>query len=865
MKTKKLCVLIMAATLITTGVLTPSTKVKGYDISESAKEIVSKMTIEERLGQMIMPDFRKWKVKDGKEEDLTELNNEVADIIDKYDLGGAILFAENVKGAAQTTKLVHDMQQVAINDKDGNIPLFITLDQEGGIVTRLGEGTNLPGNMAIGATRNSKAAYDTGYVIGRELTALGVNVNFGPVLDTNNNPENPVIGVRSISSNPDLVGQLGSQMAMGMQDQGLAATAKHFPGHGDTATDSHYGLPVVDKSLAELKETEFKPFKVAIDNGIDMIMTAHIQFPQIEKDTVISKLDGKEIGIPATLSDDLIDGTLRKELGYDGIVITDAMNMKAIADNFGEVEAVKLSIKAGIDILLMPTILRSNADLPKLDAIYDSVLEAIESGEISEDQINDSAERIVELKIKRGIIDIKEEDKTLDQKLESAKNIVGSKEHRELERSMSEEAITVVKNEDNILPLNPKEGEKVLLISPAADQLQSMKFGINRLISEGTMKKVNVDTHSYNGIGKITEELKAKMNEANYIIVNSLASNASHLKPNSWNNMLPKEVIKYAEEINKPAVLVSLRNPYDVAAQTEAKAQVIAYGFKGMDPTEGDTLVPTKSSGPNIPAAIGVIFGGVNPKGTLPVDIPALTESGEMDLSNKYYSYGYGLTDLTNMGTTSLNVDPEVSISNDVKINIVLKDIDALESTKYSAKVNFDREVFDFVLAESEDVNIVQNVENGILTLNLESKDRNAITGESKIVVTLKAKAKSEESSISITDVKVIDKLDREFTATEDLKTIKVSEIIPQKVGNLEGKVAKNEVLLTWDTPSSKLGITGYIIYKDGKEVAEVPVGTTAYTATSLKSNTIYGFKVCSNYSNGEVSKPVSINVRTKK
>lgn len=777
MRTKKLCALIMAATVATTSVINPGTKVQGYDISESAKKIVSEMTIEERLGQMIMPDFRKWKVEGGTEQDLTELNSEVANIIDEYDLGGAILFAENVKGAAQTTKLVHDMQQVAINDEDGNLPLFITLDQEGGIVTRLGEGTNLPGNMAIGATRNPKAAYDTGYIIGRELNALGVNVNFGPVMDTNNNPENPVIGVRSISSNPDLVGELGSQMAIGMQDQGLAATAKHFPGHGDTATDTHYGLPVVDKSLAELKEIELKPFKIAIDNGIDMIMTAHIQFPQIEKDTVISKLDGKEIGIPATLSDDVIDGVLRDELGYDGIVITDAMNMKAISDNFGEVEAVKLAIKAGIDILLMPTILRSNADIPKLDDIYDSVLEAIESGEISEEQINDSAERIVELKIKRGIIDIEEEDKTLDQKLENAKNIVGSKEHRELERKMAEEAITVVKNEENILPLNPKDGEKVLLISPAADQLQSMKFGINRLVSEGSMKKVNIDTYAYNGNGEMTEELKAKMEEANYIIVNSLASNASHLKPTSWNNMLPKQVIEYSKEINKPAVLVSLRNPYDVAGQTEAKAQVIAYGFKGMDPTEGDTLIPTKSSGPNIPAAMGVIFGGVNPKGTLPVDIPELTENGEMNLASKYYSYGHGLTDLTNMGITYLSIDPEINYLNELKVNIGLKDIDILESTKYSLKVNFDNEIFDFVSAESEGMSIVENVEGGVLTLALESKDGKAIVGETRLAITLKAKAVSEASNISVTDVKVIDKFDREFTSTEASESIKISKI----------------------------------------------------------------------------------------
>ncbi len=178
---------------------------------------------------MIMPDFRIWQEEGAKEpSDLTEINSEVAEVIDKYDLGGVILFAENVKEISQTTTLIHDLQEVAINDEDGNLPLLITLDQEGGIVTRLGEGTNLFGNMALGATRSEKSSYDACYVIGKELNALGVNVDFAPVLDTNNNPENPVIGVRSISSNPELVGKLGKNIAKGIQDQGVACYCKTF-------------------------------------------------------------------------------------------------------------------------------------------------------------------------------------------------------------------------------------------------------------------------------------------------------------------------------------------------------------------------------------------------------------------------------------------------------------------------------------------------------------------------------------------------------------------------------------------------------------------------------------------------------------
>ncbi|WP_349406492.1 glycoside hydrolase family 3 protein, partial [Clostridium perfringens] len=604
---KKLAAILTVASIGAT-IFTSNKEVMATDSYSKAKEIVSNMTLEEKLGQMIMPDFRMWQEEGAKEpSDLTEINSEVAEVIDKYDLGGVILFAENVKEISQTTTLIHDLQEVAINDEDGNLPLLITLDQEGGIVTRLGEGTNLPGNMALGATRSEKSSYDAGYVIGKELNALGVNVDFAPVLDTNNNPENPVIGVRSISSNPELVGKLGKNIVNGIQDQGVAATAKHFPGHGDTSTDSHYGLPMVDKSIEELRETELKPFKIAIENGIDMIMTAHIQFPQIEKDTFISKKDGSQISIPATLSDDIIKGILREEMEYDGVVITDAMNMKAISDHFGELESTKMAINAGIDIILMPTILRNNEDVKKLDYIVNGILDSIKSGEIKEEEITDSAERIVKLKIDRGIIDLKNNTASLEEKIKKAKKTVGSVENRNIERRISEEAITITKNEDNILPLNPKEGEKVLLIAPNESQIHSMKFGINRLIHENSLNNIKLNTYEYNNIGIIDDVLKEKIESSDYIIVASLSSNANHLKPGAWNRDLPRSVIDYGNKLNKDTVLISLRNPYDLAAYDNAKAQVVAYGFRGMDPTEGDTLFPTKSSGPNIPASMGVV------------------------------------------------------------------------------------------------------------------------------------------------------------------------------------------------------------------------------------------------------------------
>ena len=390
--------------------------------------LMSKMTLRQKIAQMMMPDFRKWQTEsDSGQKNFQVMNDEVAQIIKDYDFGGVILFAENVAQTDQTLKLTTDLQEAATSGTDGsNIPLLLTIDQEGGIVYRLGSGTALPGNMALGATRSTDAATQSGEVIGRELSALGINVDFAPVADVNSNPSNPVIGLRSYGSDPELVGSMATASMKGMQKYNIATAAKHFPGHGDTATDSHTGLPCVDKSLDELRQCELVPFQKMIDNGVDMLMTAHIQYPQVEKETAISKKDGSEIRLPATLSKTILTDLVRNEMHYDGIIVTDALNMDAISQNFGETDACIRAIKAGVDICLMPTILRSKADMSKMDAILDGVEAAVNSGEISVDRINESVKRILSLKEKRGILNYTSDTRTYEEKLAVANEQVGS-------------------------------------------------------------------------------------------------------------------------------------------------------------------------------------------------------------------------------------------------------------------------------------------------------------------------------------------------------------------------------------------------------------------------------------------------------
>lgn len=597
---------------------------------QNIKQMVSSMSLEEKIGQMLMPDFRNWKKKgESSAKGLTEMNDEVAGIIQKYRLGGVILFAENVTGTEQTVRLTDGLQKAS-----PDIPLFITIDQEGGIVTRLESGTNLPGNMAVGASSSSKNAFRSGKIIGKELVSLGINVNFSPVLDVNNNPDNPVIGVRSFSSKPELTSKLGIQMMKGLQDEQMIATAKHFPGHGDTAVDSHYGLPLVPHNEKRLRSVELAPFQKAIDAGIDMIMTAHVQFPAFDDTTYKSKKDGEDIMVPATLSKKVMTDLLRKDLGFKGVVVTDALNMKAVSDNFGQEEAVVMAVKAGVDIALMPAQVTSLETEKNLARVFEALLTAVKKGEIPIEQIDQSVERILRLKINRGIIDHTGSE-PLQKKIKYALKTVGSNKHVKSERKMARESVTILKNDKSTLPFKPKKGDTVLILAPYEEQTAAIAKTISKIKKNIKVVESRFAEKSFD------EEIQKKIDEADYVItgsyvvkndpvVNDGVIDDSIQDSSKWATAFPRAAMKYAQANGKKFVLMSLRNPYDTANFEEAKAVIAVYGFKGY--------ANGRFRQPNIPAGVEVIFGKAKPKGTLPVDIPSVTRPGEI-----LYPYGYGL------------------------------------------------------------------------------------------------------------------------------------------------------------------------------------------------------------------------------
>ncbi|ASB51589.1 glycoside hydrolase family 3 protein [Bacillus velezensis] len=605
------------------------------DIPSQAEQAVSRMTLDEKLGQMLMPDFRNWQKKGhSSPEALTQMNDEVAGLIQKYRFGGVILFAENVKNTEQTVRLTDAFQKAS-----PDIPLLLSIDQEGGIVTRLGEGTHFPGNMALGAARKTAYASQTGAIIGKELKALGINTNFAPVLDINNNPGNPVIGVRSFSSDRDLTASLGLASMKAQQKQDVAAAVKHFPGHGDTDVDSHYGLPLVTHNQERLRQIELYPFRKAIQAGADMIMTAHVQFPAFDDTTYKSKLDGSDILVPATLSKKVMTHLLREEMGFNGVIVTDALNMKAIADHFGQEEAVVMAVKAGVDIALMPAQVTSLQTENRFARVHSALKKAVQKGEIPLQQINKSVKRIISLKIKRGIYPAPKET-NLKKKISKAKKTVGSKNHLKAEKQIAERSVTVLQNKNRTLPFKPKKNSRVLIAAPYEDQTASMEQTIRQLIKKKKIRPVTISKMNF-AERTFHDEHKKLVSDADYVItgsyvvkndpvVNDGVIDDSVTDPGKWTTAFPRAVMKAAQSNQKPFVLMSLRNPYDAANFEEAEALIAVYGFKGY--TDGQFLQP------NIPAGVEAIFGQTKPQGRLPADIPSVTHPG-----TTLYPYGFGI------------------------------------------------------------------------------------------------------------------------------------------------------------------------------------------------------------------------------
>lgn len=357
------------------------------EISKTPEEIkeefindkISNMTIDQKIGQLFMVEYR----TDSDGNNIIEINEQIKDSIIKYHLGGIILFAENIDTKEQTKTLIQEFQRAS------DIPLLIGIDEEGGRVSRLSksgkmENTKVPTAGSIGEGEDTQVAYDMYHTIGKELKELGFNVDFAPIADINTNIENTVIGDRAFGSEPEKTADMVVMAVKGLQDTGVSAALKHFPGHGDTVTDTHTAEAIVNYDMDRLMSVEFVPFQKGIAAGVDFVMVGHIKVPSISKEDV-----------PATMSPEVVEGIIRDKLNFKGIVITDALNMGAIAQFYDNEEVAIKAVKAGIDIQLMPV---------DLDAAFNAVKTSVERGDISQERIDESVKRIYNLKYDKGLL-----------------------------------------------------------------------------------------------------------------------------------------------------------------------------------------------------------------------------------------------------------------------------------------------------------------------------------------------------------------------------------------------------------------------------------------------------------------------------
>ncbi len=580
------------------------------------EEAVSNMSTEEKLCQMLVLSFGYAQDADGNQF----LPSSVASLIKKYCLGGVILFAQNCEGVEGTVRYIDSLQTANALGGSSRPQLLICTDQEGGTITRLGYGTQMPGNMALGADPDPGDAFIAGRIIGSELNSLGISVDFAPVVDVNSNPANPVIGVRSFSDSAEIAGERGRQFVSGLMSTGTIASLKHFPGHGDTSTDSHTGLPLIEKTYAELEDCELLPFGECIEQGAEMIMTAHIQFPNIETGRYVSRKTGREVCLPATLSKTIVTDILRNDLGFDGVVITDSMTMDALSEHFDKYDSAKLAIEAGVDMLLMPVNPIGSAGAAALENYIAKLVWMAENGELSMDRIDAAVTRILRLKQRHGLT-APYDGSNIESRIASASAVVGSTDNHAAEWAIAKKCITLLKNEDELIPLI-RENEKTVILAKDESERFSVQYAVDLIRTEGMLAKgaeIRVLDYTDNSLDAIFGELRGT---DNVIIISELRSESA-LRGSTARKI--DSIISFVHSNGGKVILLSALLPYDAARFRSADAIMLAYSSRGMNEDPRKTDGTSLQYGPNIPAAVYLMFSsGETPSGILPVNIPAL-------------------------------------------------------------------------------------------------------------------------------------------------------------------------------------------------------------------------------------------------
>jgi beta-N-acetylhexosaminidase len=539
-------------------------------------KILAEMTLEEKVGQMIG-----WQFNGRFFNRDSEAVNELVDLVVNEKIGGLVAFAGEVY---ETAHLANFLQEKA------RIPLLIAADFEWGAAMRINGTTLFPPFMALGAADSEELAYEMGKITAVEGRAMGIHMTYAPVVDVNINPDNPVISARSLGEKPESVGKLAAAFIRGCQENGMIATAKHFPGHGDTAVDSHNLMPAVNADLSRLEQVELYPFAQAIRAGVEAIMTAHLYVPALDPTP----------GLPATLSPLILTDLLRKKMGFKGLIVTDAMTMGGVTTAFDAQEAAIKAVQAGVDMVLLP---------PDLPGVIDALVRAVREGIIPESRINDSARRILELKARLGLPDNRYVDiNLLPQK-------IASRQHLEQAARTFAKSVTLVRNERDVLPLSEIPAEKIAVLSLSSDA--DDYFAGQTFIRELRKRKPGLAAFyadAYTG-QEFIREAKARAAEADLVVLalfSSLRSGKGSV------DLLPKHIdlVRELSWAKKRTLIVSFGSPYFLRHFPEVDGYVCLY----------------RNTAQAQEAAARAVCGEIDIEGHLPVSIPGL------------YPVGHGLT-----------------------------------------------------------------------------------------------------------------------------------------------------------------------------------------------------------------------------
>jgi beta-N-acetylhexosaminidase len=522
---------------------------------EWVRKTLAEMTLRERIAQMIISNtFGEY-----YEENSPEYER-LKNLCRTEKIGGFIFFQGTSSGYARLSNKLQELSE---------IPLLISADFERGTAMRVSDGTLFPNNMAIGATRNPELAYRMGRLIARESRLLGVHQNYSPVCDVNNNPNNPIINVRSFGEDPELVSIMSEMMLKGLQEGKVIATAKHFPGHGDTEIDSHKDLPILNFSIERLNRIELIPFKNAIDNGVLSVMVAHLSFPALEP----------EPNVPASLSEKIVNGLLVHDLGFEGLIVTDALNMKGITKYFSTSEVAVMCVKAGIDLILMP-----------LDekASIDAIEQAVRNGNIKESRIDYSVEKILKAKAWLGL----NEERYVNSA--DVYKVINTIESSELSQQIADESITLVKDEQGVIPLRDSVSRIMVLNLGDLNASQGPQYFSKKV------KEYYPDILSGDSVSNIVESAS----DCGYIIV------AIYAKVKAWTGEISikqrdREIVNTLASLGKKMIVISFGNPYLLKEFPSVPGYMCAYG-------DAET---------SISAALRVLSGKIGIKGKLPVSV----------------------------------------------------------------------------------------------------------------------------------------------------------------------------------------------------------------------------------------------------